>query len=117
MISKITFTGREEMLTKGLKSAAKKSYEYVGAGKVFAPKEVEAVDKKINSDKVLSHLMGDYFEPSAEQVKYVSPYAPTASHDAEKSLQVLQDNFSYAVAHGKPEGVAKEAIKSINVLI
>lgn len=41
MINKVTFTGREDMLTKGLKTVTKR-YEYVNAGKVYSQAEKDA---------------------------------------------------------------------------
>lgn len=51
MINKVTFTGREDMLTKGLKAVTKR-YEYVNAGKVYsqAEKNLNKIDNAQNND-------------------------------------------------------------------
>ena len=48
MINKISFTGREEMLTKGIKQAVDKTHEYLGEANIFSRKEVQAIEKKLN---------------------------------------------------------------------
>lgn len=48
MINKVTFTGREDMLTKGLKAVTKR-YEYVSAGKVYSQAEKDAAKKLLEN--------------------------------------------------------------------
>ena len=45
MISNVTFSGREAMLTKGLSNTIKKTHEYVSAAKIYSPDEIKTVGK------------------------------------------------------------------------
>lgn len=92
MINAVSFTGRETMLTKGLKSAgediAVKTYEYLGAGKIF--KNVEA-------------------ENTITKSVYKSPFELVdigTDNTAKSAVRVIASepmSMSYAVSHGTPE--------------
>ena len=74
MINKVTFTGREDMLTKGLKVATKK-YEYVNAGKIYTKAEKDAAKKLLeNINKI----------------------------DYNQRIDMDRLNMSYAISHGTP---------------
>lgn len=74
MINKVTFTGREDMLTKGLKTATKK-YEYVNAGKIYTKAEKDAAQKLlVNINKI----------------------------DNYQRINMEKLNMSYAISHGTP---------------
>lgn len=138
MISKISFTGRETMLTQGVKEVANKKAEYVSAGKIFSQKadtftrssvadnseefvgdgkifiqdEIKKIEKAVkealSSDK--EKRLADDMKAEAK-VEYTSPFAPTeAAQNGEKKAQDKMNGFLYNVAHGKPSKVAKEAL-------
>ncbi len=112
MINKITFTGRETMLTKGLEKGASKVHEYVSAGKIY-PKAIADNMEKESAALRLNTLLEDCFSSKAAEL-YSSPFAITAKTGTTLKAQAVADNYSYAVAHGKPQQVAEEASKRIN---
>lgn len=110
MINGVSFTGRETMFAKGLKSAgediAVKTYEYLGAGKIFKNAEKEQLVSKID---------------------YRSPFEPVGGLNSEQKtgiFEVLKDltsvqqmEKSYAISHGTPESIVAEHIgKNINYI-
>lgn len=103
MINGVCFTGRETMLTKGLKSAgengAAKTYEYLSAGKVFknAPKETST---KIAYSSPFEPVDGLNHEPD-EDVFLKVLKSPTPEQEVE---------MSYAISHGTPEDIASKLI-------
>ncbi len=106
MISNVSFSGREAMLTKGLSNTIKKTHEYVSAAKIYSPDEIKTLDKVV--DKAAQNVSAN---------KYTSPYALTSARNSGVlAAQVQADNYSYAVAHGKPEVEALSASK-INLFI
>jgi len=112
MINKITFTGREEMLTAGLEKAAKKAmdkaHEYVGPGKVFenAPSTVQAIMAARTAEQ--RGLDSLYFSPCAQ----IQDRAM-----AIKKAFVDGDSFSYAISHGTPTDVAKEGGSKLTAIV
>lgn len=104
MINKITFTGRETMLTKGVKDdAAKKMHEYVGSGKIYTKEEID--------------LVQTFCTPkSAPEVKaqYTSPYALVNKSDI-NTKESLQNGFLYNVAHGKPKDEAQRIVNEVEL--
>lgn len=116
MISKVTFTGREEMLTKGIRKMAAKTHEYVGAGKVYSAEEIKAAERKMSETKLFMNLFdGDTFTHANAAERYTSPFTPTAEINSEIVKQMENNNYSYAVAHGIPQTEAKEVSK-INLI-
>ena len=121
MINKIAFTGREEMLTKIAKTAeeiaTEKAHEYMGAGKVFSKNEIQAAEKAMKESKA-----ADSFQRAADaeksRVTYTSPFAPTDLVSKTSIYQVKDDRngFFYNVAHGKPEDIANNSGKGLDVL-
>lgn len=98
MINKISFAGRETMLDNGISKAAKKTYEYVSAAKIYTEKEIAAA-KALNEVK----------ESQKINEVYTSPFDTTGNRAV--SIATSKDNaFSYAVSHGnpKPEGVGSK---------
>lgn len=114
MISKISFTGRETMLTKGFKNASEatvdKMHEYVGAGKVFSKNEIAEVEALTKNAKKASDV-------PAEKSSYTSPFAPTSEpeNNVTKNQNEL-NGYLYNVAHGKPKNVAEANAKSIDLM-
>lgn len=104
MINKITFTGRETMLTKGVKDdAAKKMHEYVGSGKIYTKEEIDLVKR--------------FYTPKSapeQKVQYTSPYALVNNTDI-KAEEELQNGFSYNVAHGKPVDEAQRIVNEVEL--
>lgn len=87
-INGLSFTGRETMLTKGVKAVgenvAAKAYEYVGAGKYFP-----------NAKKA-----------SNTSVSYKSPFEPVGELKPIESKELTpaqKMEMSYALSHGTPE--------------
>lgn len=106
MISNVTFSGREAMLTKGLSNTVKKTHEYVSAAKIYSPDEIKTVDNLVN--KAAQNVSSN---------KYTSPFALTSARNSGiAAAQAQADNYSYAIAHGKPEVEALTASK-INLFI
>jgi len=95
MINKITFTGREEMLTAGLAKGIKKSYEYVGAGKIYGQKEIDSAAK----------AMKENAQAIVPTCKYTSPF-DVIKKDNSAAITALKQanalNLSYASSHGNP---------------
>lgn len=100
MINNLTFTGREEMLTKGMKNIARKSYEYVGAGKIYSASEIE------NAEKMAQGSLGTVLAG----IKYDAPFLQS---DTVVPIvkQAQNGSASYAISHGKQITDAK-----INIL-
>ena len=74
MINNVTFTGREDMLTKGLKTVTKR-YEYVNAGKIYSQAEKDAAKKLLeNLNKI----------------------------DNTQKMDFAKLNMDYAISHGTP---------------
>ena len=114
MISKISFTGKETMLTKSLKNASEatvdKMHEYLGAGKVFSKAEIAEVEALAKNAKQAT-------EKTAEKSSYTSPFAPTSEpEDMITKHQNELNGYLYNVAHGKPKNVAEETAKSIDLM-
>lgn len=140
MISKISFTGRETMLTQGIKEVANKKPEYVGVGKIFSQKgmtdsftrssvandssdfvadgkiflqdEVKKTEKAVKEalSKDREKRLADDMKAEAN-VEYTSPFAPTEDvQNSHKKAQDTLNGFLYNVAHGKPNKVAKESL-------
>lgn len=74
MINKVTFTGREDMLTKGLKTVTKR-YEYVNAGKVYSQAEKDTAKKLLENLNKIDNAQNNDF---------------------------AKLNMAYAVSHGTP---------------
>jgi len=76
MINKISFTGREELLTKGLKTGAKQveRWEYTNPAKVYSPQELEAALKKMDEVTLPKY-------EKAESI-YTSPFEPISAKSA-----------------------------------
>lgn len=107
MINNIAFTGREGMLTKGLQEL-KTSYEYIGAGKIYTPKEISAVKTQIK----------EIIYPNIQKGKYTSPYDIALKTDNQTvEGRIKQENISYAISHGTPGTVVKEALHNLNILV
>lgn len=138
MISKISFTGRETMLTQGIKEVSNKKADYVGTGKIFSQKadsfsrssladnnkdfvsegkiflqdEIKKIEKAIKDALSADHekRLADDMKAEAK-VEYTSPFAPTqVSVYSERKAQEKSNGFLYNVAHGKPSKVAQEAL-------
>lgn len=114
MINNVTFTGRETMLTKGIEKTVSKAHEYVSAGKIYPKAVVDSMEKEAAESKFFDRLVEDYFTPAADT--YTSPFAVTTGAKAASTAQAQANNFSYAIAHGKPQSEATEAAKHINYL-
>ena len=113
MINKINFTGRETMLTKGVKEVASKAHEYVGAGKVFSDSEIAAAKNLVKNAKIDKPLEKDV---------YTSPFAPTeeTAQVVSKKAKRVQDEtngYLYNVAHGKPNNVADENVTETQAIL
>ena len=108
MIDKISFAGRETMLTKGVKEVASKATEYVGAGKVYTAKEIAKAEELVKNAQI---------SKTVEKDIYTSPFAPTQSSvgDIEK-VRNNENGYLYNVAHGKPEEVASEGATKLDIL-
>ena len=76
MINKISFTGREEMLNKGIKTGVKQieKWEYTNPAKVYSPEELEAALKKLDK--------ATFPKYERAEAAYTSPYAPIAEKSA-----------------------------------
>ena len=64
MINKISFTGRETLLTQPMKNA--KEIDFVSYAKVYSKEEIAKMKSKAKEVKM----------PKAEEVEYTSPFAP-----------------------------------------
>jgi len=96
-INKITFTGREEMLTKGWNKGLRKSYDYVSAGKIFEKKE--AAEKGIHA--------ADTIRVEVQNRIYTSPFAITGdTFIVSPAREMERESLSYAISHGKPKSAA-----------
>jgi len=99
MIDNVAFTGREEMLTAGLSKGIRKSYEYLGAGKIFSKKEIEAGQQRMSRVGL----------PHAVKVNYTSPY--DINPKTETAIEeTAANNRAYALSHGNPKEIAETAI-------
>lgn len=112
MINKVTFTGRETMLTKGLESATK--HAYVKASKIFSPAEVKAAEETVAKAKEGDSYLR-FLDSLNSESTYTSPFAPTEtaaqkSHSIVESINNLtqsqKNSFSWQVAHGTPRSEA-----------
>ena len=113
MLNKITFTGRETMLTNGVKEdTVKKLHEYVGSGKIYTKEEIEKVQKFCTPKN-----------PPEKKAQYSSPYALVNESDIQ-AKESARNGFSYNVAHGKPADeaqrifneVEEKSAKSLNLM-
>lgn len=107
MINKVTFTGRETMLTKGIEKGANKVHEYVNAGKIYPKNIVETIEKETAKSKFFGSINND---------TYSSPFALTSRANEVSRTQSFADNYSYAVAHGKPAQIAEDTSMHINLI-
>lgn len=103
MINRISFTGKETVVTEGVEKAAKKvaskAEEYIGVGHIFEEVERTPVQKGIDS-------------------LYTSPFANIKDRAmAVKKAIVDGDSFSYAISHGTPEDIAKEASTGFQAIV
>lgn len=112
MINKVTFTGRETMLTNGIEKGINKAHEYVSASKIYPKSVVTSVEKEIAESKFFNTAM-DVLTQKPED-RYFGPFAIMSRPSATLEAQTMADNFSYAVAHGKPEQIAEDASRHIN---
>lgn len=104
MINKISFTGRETMLTKGIKEdTVKKLHEYVGAGKIYTEDEIELVRKYSKPQKIK--------EAKAE---YTSPFAPTENIVETNNKEAAKNGYLYNLAHGKPPKEAEQTAAEVD---
>lgn len=91
MINKISFTGRETLLTSGISKAAKvERPEYVNAAKIYSKEEVQAALKKLDNAKMP--------KVDSAEAAYVSPFAPTGNAKAAASVDFVaetQPTMSY----------------------
>ncbi len=108
MINKITFSGRETMLTKGLENNAEKgtkaAYEYLGAGKVFENAQASKISKVADSYTSPFNPTGKIAQQDSFQAE-AAKLAEKAKYAKEESLA----GKSYALSHGTPE-------QNINIL-
>lgn len=134
MINKINFTGRETMLTKGVKEVADKANEYVGTGKIYTnrkintvlPQEYISASKIFEPDdnrRIVAMLNAIKEETKAETISkaedlYTSPFAPI-EHSVTKDSKVKDEtnSYFYNVAHGKPREVAEENVSEPRTLL
>ena len=103
MINKITFTGRETMLTRGIKEdTAKIMHEYVGADKIYTEEQIDLVRRYCKPQKV-------------QEIKpqYTSPFTLTEP-PAENKRTAARNGFLYNVAHGKPIAEAEKSAQEVN---
>lgn len=93
IINNLSFSGRETLLTKGVKSAgeniAVKAYEYVGAGKYFPGSEVEKTAAKTIAYKSPFELVNLSEDAVSKIAKNIVPASDSSA-------------VSYAVSHGIP---------------
>lgn len=99
MINNVAFTGREEMLTAGLAKGIKKSYEYIGAGKVFSGKEIESGQQMMRNAEPPRIVKGNYTSPFD-----INPRTETTID------QTTVNNRAYALSHGNPKEMAEAAM-------
>lgn len=104
MINKVTFTGRETMLTKGIEKGVSKAHEYVSAGKIYPKAVVESAEREAASIRTVANTADNF----------LSPFALSAEPASNNKFQAIADNYSYAVAHGKPAQIAEEASMHID---
>lgn len=128
MLNKINFTGRETMLTKGVKEVAAKANEYVGAGKVYADNKIATAPRQgyVSASKIFDYddkyRIPTQFEESANISKaedlYTSPFSPIKNSVAkDKKVQEETNGYLYNVAHGKPDYVAEENVSDSQALL
>ncbi len=113
-VTKITFTGREDMLTKGIQKASSAAQEYVKASKIYSPKEIKAVENAISESKFHDTTMR-MLEEESNAARYSSPFAPTLNSRATDLSQTRNNNYNWAVAHGTPVAEAKDASMHIDI--
>lgn len=73
MINRITFTGREDMLTQGIKKTVDKTHEYINEANIFSNQEIQAIQKEINKA-----IKADTVTTSAGHT-YTSPFDVTGT--------------------------------------
>ena len=128
MLNKINFTGRETMLTKGVKEVAAKANEYVGAGKVYANNKIATEPRQgyVSASKIFDYddkyRIPTQFEESVNISKaedlYTSPFSPIKNSVAkDKKVQEETNGYLYNVAHGKPSGIAEENVSETQALL
>ena len=115
-VSKITFTGREDMLTKGIQKASSAAQDYVKSSKIYSQKEIKAVEEAISESKLYDTTMKMLAEES-NVARYSSPFAPTASVKSNELAQTQANNYNWAVAHGTPAKEAEDASMHVNIII
>lgn len=113
-VTKITFTGREDMLTKGIQKASSAAQEYVKASKIYSPKEIKAVENAISESKFHDTTMR-MLEEESNAARYSSPFAPTSNIREKELIQTRDNNYNWAVAHGTPVEEAKDASMHIDI--
>lgn len=113
-VAKISFTGRETMLTKGITEAASKTQEYVRASKIFSPAEVKAAEEisaKAKEGDFTLKVIEDAFNSKST---YTSPFAPTAAKP-QGMTQAQQNNYNWLLSHGTPKEEAEAASMHIDI--
>lgn len=101
-MNSITFAGREEMLTAGLKNVSKKAHEYVNASKIYSDKEISALKSQLKNSEAIA---------TAES-RYTSPFM-TTGNQAVVNNGNKENQLSYAISHGIP---ANEVAQKLNLL-
>ncbi len=115
-VARITFTGREEMLTKGIQKASTAAQDYVKSSKIYSQKEIKAVEEAISESKFFDKTRR-MLEEESNVARYSSPFAPTSTIAADTLAQTQANNYSWAVAHGTPAKEAEDASMHVNIVI
>ena len=79
MISNVSFSGRETMLTKPVEKISSKLHEYVGASKVYSEAEIAKAQELMNNAKKANTIA------ISEKSLYTSPFAPIVPKDTQIS--------------------------------
>lgn len=114
-VAKISFTGRETMLTKGITEAASKTQEYVRASKIFSPAEVKAAEEisaKAKEGDFTLKVIEDAFNSKST---YTSPFAPTSAVKETSMTQAQKNNYNWLLSHGTPKEEAEAASMHIDI--
>lgn len=114
-VTRIAFTGRETMLTKGINEAASKTQDFVKASKIFSPAEVKAVEAEIAKAKESDFTLKFIDEAFNSQSTYTSPFAPTAAKKEADMTQAQKNNFNWLLSHGTPAEEAEAASMHIDI--
>lgn len=109
-VAKISFTGRETMLTKGITEAASKTQDFVKASKIFSPAEVKAAEEEMSKANLKS--IEDAFNSKST---YTSPFAPTATPKEAAMTQAQKNNYNWLLSHGTPKEEAEAASMHIDI--